>query len=68
MRFGYLETMTDPHFMKPLAIAAEEAGFDAFVVPGANFPTMASIAAWEREFKKPVGVPAKCSSPWHGKA
>jgi maleate isomerase len=27
---------------------------DAFVVPGANFPTMASIAAWEREFKKPV--------------
>lgn len=27
---------------------------DAFVVPGANFPTMASIAAWEQEFKKPV--------------
>ena len=27
---------------------------DAFAVPGANFPTMASIAAWEREFKKPV--------------
>lgn len=27
---------------------------DAFVVPGANFPTMASIAAWEREFNKPV--------------
>lgn len=27
---------------------------DAFVVPGANFPTMASIADWEREFKKPV--------------
>ena len=27
---------------------------DAFVVPGANFPTMASIAAWESEFKKPV--------------
>src|SRR6185503_10729616 len=27
---------------------------EAFVVPGANFPTMASIAAWEREFKKPV--------------
>lgn len=33
MRFGYLETMTDPAFMKPLAIAAEEAGYDAFVVP-----------------------------------
>lgn len=27
---------------------------DAFMVPGANFPTMASIAAWEREFDKPV--------------
>jgi maleate cis-trans isomerase len=27
---------------------------DAFVVPGANFPTMGSIAAWEREFGKPV--------------
>jgi len=33
MRFGYLETMTDPAFMRPLAIAAEEAGYDAFVVP-----------------------------------
>ena len=33
MRFGYLETMTDPQFMKPLAIAAEEAGYDAFVIP-----------------------------------
>jgi maleate isomerase len=27
---------------------------DAFVVPGGNFPTMASIAGWERDFKKPV--------------
>lgn len=27
---------------------------EAFVVPGGNFPTMASIAGWEREFKKPV--------------
>ena len=27
---------------------------DAFVVPGGNFPTMASIAQWEREFGKPV--------------
>lgn len=24
------------------------------VVPGGNFPTMASIAQWEREFEKPV--------------
>ena len=27
---------------------------EAFVVPGGNFPTMASIAGWEAEFKKPV--------------
>lgn len=27
---------------------------EAFIVPGGNFPTMQSIAAWEREFKKPV--------------
>src|ERR1041384_4941290 len=27
---------------------------DAFIVPGGNFPTMASIPAWEREFNKPV--------------
>ena len=27
---------------------------EAFVVPGGNFPTMPSIGAWEREFKKPV--------------
>lgn len=33
MRFGYLETMTNPAFMRPLAIAAEEAGYDTFVVP-----------------------------------
>ncbi|MBW2388208.1 MAG: LLM class F420-dependent oxidoreductase, partial [Deltaproteobacteria bacterium] len=33
MRFGYLETMTNPAFMRPLAVAAEEAGYDTFVVP-----------------------------------
>lgn len=27
---------------------------EVFVVPGGNFPTMASITQWEREFKKPV--------------
>ena len=33
MRFSYAETMTDPAFYGPLARAAEEAGFDSFVVP-----------------------------------
>ena len=27
---------------------------EAFVVPGGNFPTLTSIAGWEREFGKPV--------------
>ncbi|MGE3782208.1 MAG: hypothetical protein AB7H71_05640 [Alphaproteobacteria bacterium] len=27
---------------------------EAFLVPGGNFPTMASIEAWEKEFGKPV--------------
>jgi maleate cis-trans isomerase len=27
---------------------------EAFVVPGGNFPTLASIGEWEREFDKPV--------------
>jgi probable F420-dependent oxidoreductase len=33
MRFGYLETMTDPAYLQPLAMAAEAAGYDAFAVP-----------------------------------
>lgn len=36
---------------------------EAFVVPGGNFPTMPSIAAWEREFKKPV-VTTNQASTW----
>jgi maleate cis-trans isomerase len=29
-------------------------GIDAFIVPGGNFPTMAHVAGWEAEFKRPV--------------
>jgi maleate cis-trans isomerase len=29
-------------------------GIEALVVPGGNFPTMDRIAAWERQFGKPV--------------
>lgn len=36
---------------------------DAFMVPGANFPTMASIATWESEFNKPV-VTSTQASVW----
>jgi len=33
------------------------------VVPGGNFPTMSSVAAWEREFGKPV-VTTNQASLW----
>jgi probable F420-dependent oxidoreductase len=33
MRFSYAESMTDPSFYAPLARAAEEAGYDSFVIP-----------------------------------
>jgi probable F420-dependent oxidoreductase len=33
MRFSYAETFCDPRFLAPLARAAEEAGYDSFVVP-----------------------------------
>jgi len=36
---------------------------EAFVVPGGNFPTLPSIAAWEQEFKKPV-VTTNQASVW----
>jgi maleate isomerase len=36
---------------------------EAFVVPGGNFSTMPSVAAWEREFGKPV-VTTNQASMW----
>ena len=33
MRFSYAESMVDPSYYLPLARAAEEAGYDSFVVP-----------------------------------
>ena len=36
MRFSYAESMTDPSYYLPLARAAEDAGFDSFVVPDSN--------------------------------
>jgi probable F420-dependent oxidoreductase len=33
MRFSYAESMVDPAFYLPLAVAAEEAGYDSMVVP-----------------------------------
>ena len=36
---------------------------ELFVVPGGNFPTLSSVAAWEQEFKKPV-VTTNQASIW----
>ena len=33
MRFSYAESMVDPTFYVPLAVAAEEAGYDGMVIP-----------------------------------
>jgi probable F420-dependent oxidoreductase len=33
MRFSFAESMTEPSFYAPLARAAEEAGYDSFVIP-----------------------------------
>ncbi len=33
MRFSYAETFCDPTFLAPLARAAEDAGYDSFIVP-----------------------------------
>jgi maleate cis-trans isomerase len=41
----------------------DRTAIEVFVVPGGNFPTMPSIAAWEREFKKPV-VTTNQASIW----
>jgi len=44
----------DPEMARAAFARIDQPGIDAFVVPGANFPAMASIAGWEREFGKPV--------------
>lgn len=43
-----------PEMARDAFARIDRAEIEAFVVPGGNFPTMASIPAWEREFNKPV--------------
>lgn len=33
MRFTYIDAMIDPQFLVPLAMAAEDLGYDSFAVP-----------------------------------
>ena len=46
MRFSYAETFCDPAFLGPLAEAAEEAGYDSFVVPDSVIYPAASETAY----------------------
>ena len=44
----------EPEKARDSFVRIDRPDIDAFMVPGANFPTIAAIPAWEREFKKPV--------------
>ena len=63
MRFTYAEAMTDPTFYKPLAQAAEAAGFDGFLVPDSICYPFESDAKYpytpdgNREFIEDKAVP-----------
>jgi len=52
-----------PEHARDAFIRIDRPDLEAFVVPGGNFPTMSSIAAWEREFGKPV-VTTNQASMW----
>ena len=43
-----------PHNARDAFARIDRREIEAFVVPGGNFPTMPSIATWERQFGKPV--------------
>ena len=43
-----------PEMARDAFARIDRSEIEAFVVPGGNFPTMASIAGWEAEFNKPV--------------
>jgi probable F420-dependent oxidoreductase len=46
VRFSYAESMTDPLFYAPLAIAAEEAGYDSMVVPDSICYPLRSVSTY----------------------
>jgi maleate cis-trans isomerase len=51
---SYLIGKLGPEHARDAFARIDRPDIDAFVVPGANFPTIASIPEWEREFRKPV--------------
>ncbi|HEY2307408.1 MAG TPA: TIGR03619 family F420-dependent LLM class oxidoreductase [Streptosporangiaceae bacterium] len=46
VRFSYAESMTDPSFYAPLARAAEDAGYDAMVVPDSLCYPLDSVSTY----------------------
>jgi maleate cis-trans isomerase len=51
---SYAIGMLGPENARDAFLRIDRPEIEAFVVPGGNFPTIASIPAWEREFKRPV--------------
>src|SRR5579862_1123678 len=51
---SYMIGQLGPENARDAFVRINRPEIEAFVVPGGNFPTMASIAGWEREFDKPV--------------
>jgi maleate cis-trans isomerase len=51
---SYMIGQLGPEMARDAFARIDRPEIEAFVVPGGNFPTMASIAAWEAEFNKPV--------------
>src|SRR3989441_12875667 len=52
-----------PQHARDAFVRVDRPEIEVFVVPGGNFPTMSSVAAWEREFGKPV-VTTNQASIW----
>ena len=51
---AYAIGLLGPENARDAFVRIDRPEIEALVVPGGNFPTMPSIAAWEREFGKPV--------------
>ena len=51
---SYMIGHLGPENARDAFLRTDRPEIEAFIVPGGNFPTMQSIAAWEQEFKKPV--------------
>ena len=51
---SYMIGKLGPEMARDAFARIDRPEIEAFVVPGGNFPTMASIEAWEKEFGKPI--------------